>query len=154
MGRKYKLDGTSDAEIARMDVIYDQMQDLLTALLDVVMPPQSANGKEIHDKKRKEYVAALDGKLAAIAKFLGTNEWMAGKRLTYVDFSVYDILDLQRCLFLPKHLNKFPTLMAYMNRMEGLKGVKEYLKSDTFKRTPAFAPFALLGSTPDFKPLE
>ena len=127
VGRTYKLDGRGAVELARMGVILEEAKDISIALGDVGYPSQVENRKEIHDLGRKEYVAGLHDKLAAIAKFLGTNEWMAGSRLTFVDFYVYDLLDRQRLLFLPKHLNRFPTLIVYLNRMENLKGVKEYL---------------------------
>jgi len=154
LGRKYKLDGTNEVELARMGVIFDQAQDLMTELSRVSYPPKVENKKEIHDLVRKEYVEALPGRLAAIAKFLRTNEWMAGSCLTYVDFYIYDVLDFQRRLFLAKHLNTFPTLVAYLQRMEGLKGVKEYLNSESFKPMPIFGPFAMFGSTEDYEASE
>jgi len=137
-----------------MGVIFDQVNELSVDLGGVAYPPEVDNKKEIHDMARKKYVEALDDKLGAIAKFLGKDDWMAGKRLTYVDFFIYDVLDKHRCLFLPKHLNKFPALIAYMIRIENLKGVKEYLNSDAFKPMPIFGPFAFFGNSEDFVPNE
>jgi len=137
-----------------MDVIQDQVKDMSVVLGKLAYPPKVENRKEIHDLERKEYVAGLHEKLAAIAKFLGKNDWMAGSRLTYVDFSVYDSLDIHRHVFLPKHLNEFPTLLAYMKRVENLKGVKEYLNSDAFKPKPTFGPAAMFGNTADYQPSE
>lgn len=140
--------------MARMYLIHEQVQDLLTAIIAIAYPPNVENKKEIHEIQRKEYVAGLHSKLAAIAKFLGNDPWMGGNQLTYVDFFIYDILDFNRRLFLSKHVNEFPTLVAFMNRVENLKGVKEYLHSYAFKPMPIFGPFAMFGSTEAYQPLD
>src|SRR5207237_8799706 len=108
-----------------------------------------------HEIIRNEYAASLKDKLQLVSKFLGTNNWVAGQKLTYADFFVYDILDYNRLLFDPKHLNQFPNLVEYMERFEKLKGVKEFLGSaEKFQRMPIYSPYALFGNSPDYKPTE
>jgi len=148
------LDGANEKEKARMGVIFEQVNDLWDSLIRIAYPPEVGNKKEIHDAVRKDYVAGLEAKLAAIAKFLGTDEWMAGTRLTFVDFFIYETLDFHRRLFLPEHVNKFPSLVAYLDRVEELKGVKEFLSSGSIKPLPIFGPFACFGNTEDYQPTE
>jgi glutathione S-transferase len=138
-----------------MSLILHEMADMHYSLGQIAYPPRAAsNIQEVHDSLRKDYAGTLEGKLGRISKFIGSGPWVAGERLTYVDFYVYDILDYNRQLFLPTHVAAFPNLVAYMERFEGLKGVKEFLASDKFSRLPIYSPFAMFGQNKDYKPTE
>lgn len=137
-----------------MSLIMEQFEDMRSALARMAYPPTCAKDRaEIHESLRKEYMGDLDRKLKGISSFLGENEWMSGGKLTYVDFYVYDILDFHRLLFNPKHFNAFPNLVKYMERFEGLKGVKEHLNNpEKFQRMPIYSQYAMFGGTADYKP--
>jgi len=93
-------------------------------------------------------------KFSKISKFLGDRKWVAGETLTYADFFVYDVLDMHKQIFLPKHLEAFPNLLEYLDRFEALPGVKEYLASDKFQRLPIFSVYSFLANSADYKPTE
>jgi len=135
-----------------MSLAMEQTADMRTAINKIAYPPEAASNRtELHEVLRKEYLESIPTRLGLIAKFLGSNKWIAGDRLTYADFWVYDVLDFHRLLFNPKHFNAFPTLVAYMERVEGLKGVKEFLA--TMDKMPTHAPgYALFGDSKDYKP--
>jgi len=161
LGRKHGLDGKNEMEKIRIDLAIEQARDLFDPIVKIAYPPgnpfcgyQIDNMAEIHEKERKVYASLLPGRLAAMSKFLGAKDWVAGDRLTYADFYVYDVLDFNRLLFDPKHLNAFPNLVAYMKRFEGLKGVKEFMASNDYIHMPIWTPFACFGHTVDYKPTE
>ena len=56
-------------------------------------------------------------KMKLYSEFLGKRPWFAGDKITYVDFLVYDVLDVHR-LFEPKCLDDFPNLKDYLARFE------------------------------------
>lgn len=137
-------------------MITEQIEDMKQALIKIAYPlyPLKTVGesvlKQIHEDMKAAYVSSLDEKLEAISAFLGENDWMAGQKLTYVDFFVYDILDWNRVLFGSGKLDGFQNLKTYMQRFEALKGVKNYLgDKDKFVRLPVFSPFAMMGHTSD-----
>jgi len=153
LGKKYELDSKNDTEAIRMSLAMEQVDDMRNGIRRLAyVPMEVTNRLEVHEALKKEYVASIPTKLGLIAKFLGSNKWIAGDRLTYADFWVYDVLDFHRLLFNPKHFNVFPTLVAYMERIEGLKGVKEFLNK--MDRLPTHAPFALIGNSKDYKPTD
>jgi len=154
LGKKYDLDGKNETEELRMSLIMEQVADMRTAINKVAyIPPSASNPQEIHEALKKEYIDTIPSRLERIAKFLGSDNWVAGNRLTYADFWVYDVLDFHRLLFNPKHFNAFPTLVAYMERVEGLKGVKEYIAK--MDKMPTHAPgFARMGDSKDYKPTD
>ncbi|XP_025143925.2 glutathione S-transferase Mu 1 isoform X2 [Bubalus bubalis] len=65
--------------------------------------------------------------------------------LTYVDFLVYDVLDMHR-IFEPKCLDAFPNLKDFISRFEGLKKISAYMKSSRFLPGPLFMKLAVWGN--------
>lgn len=130
----------------------EQIEDMKQALVKVAYPLYqtcSLSEKEKQDileELKKEYVNSLSDKLEAISRFLGENQWMAGEKLTYVDFFAYDVLDWNRVLFGSDKTDAFGNLKKYMERVENLKGVKEFLGNpEKFQRLPIFGPYAMFG---------
>jgi len=161
IGRKHGLDGSNAIERSTMDLAVEQTRDMFDTMVKIAYPPgnpfcgyQIDNVPEIHEKERKAFAASLPAKLDALSNFLGNKNWIAGDRLTYADFHVYDVLDAVRLLFDPKHLNAFPKLVDYVKRLEGLKGVKEFMASSNIPPMPIFSKFACFGNTTDYKPTE
>uniref|UniRef100_A0A3B5LEB5 glutathione transferase n=1 Tax=Xiphophorus couchianus TaxID=32473 RepID=A0A3B5LEB5_9TELE len=55
--------------------------------------------------------------------------------LTYADFIMYEILDMQR-MFHPPCLDNFKNLKAFLDHFEALDRVSAYLKSDKYIKEP------------------
>jgi len=152
IGRKYNLDGQTETEKIRMDLAIQEMEDARMTLVKIAYPQKTENVTELVDTLLTAYESGLPAKLARFSKFLGDNKWVAGDRLTYADFFVYDMLDWHRLLFNPKHVEEDKNISAYLKRFEGLSGVSEFMNSDSFSRLPVYAPFATIGNTKDWKP--
>jgi len=153
LGRKHNLDGTTENERIRIGLALEVFEDYKQALLKIAYPALSGkNREEVSETLRKEYEDQLPSKLREVSKFLDNRKWVAGDKLTYADFFVYDILDLHRILFNPKFFEANANLVSYMKRFEELPGVKKYMASSSYIRLPIYAPFALFGNTKDWKP--
>src|SRR5438270_5274372 len=85
LGRKYGLVGETEQEIIRIDLIEQQMHDIRWSLFQIILNPDW--------KKVNDFVKSLPEQLEPVSAFLGDNDWFAGKKLTYVDFYVYESLE-------------------------------------------------------------
>jgi len=157
LGRKHGLDGQTEEERIRIDVAREGFNDMYEGMINIGYPGgfglEFGNKQEVHDKMFAAYEASIPTVLASVTKFLN-GKWVAGDRLTYVDFFVYDVLDWHRTLFDPKYVAAEKGVCEYMKRFEGLKGVKEYMATPAFQasRLPVFSPWALYGQDKDYKP--
>jgi len=78
---------------------------------------------------------ALD-RSAPLAKFMEGRKWVAGETLTYVDFVLFELLELQDFITDGKIFKTFPVLKAYHDRVHALPRVKEYYDSDRCMKRP------------------
>ena len=58
----------------------------------------------------------------------GFKKYFCGDEVTYADFAMFHIMDLVRMVE-PNLISKNDNLVKWMNRVENLPGVKEYLQS-------------------------
>lgn len=79
---------------------------------------------------REPYLKALPDKIKSWANFLGENHYLAGDKLTYVDFLFYDALQIHH-VFEPACLSGFSNLKSFLERIEKLPNVAKYHKSGT-----------------------
>ncbi|XP_037048027.1 glutathione S-transferase Mu 3-like [Bradysia coprophila] len=128
LGRKFKLVPSNETEAARVDVIEQQILDWRTQQSECFYDSD-------HDNVKAAYIEGLKGKVKSLSAFLGNNEWMSGGELTYVDFLVYEWLDVNR-LFHADLLNGTDNLEKYHKRIESLPKIAEYMKSDKFIKYP------------------
>lgn len=138
VGRKFGLDGKTEQEKIRIDLIEQQLIDWRTQ-----------GGMTFYNPNFEtlvvDYKKGLPDKLTALAKFLGTNEYMSGGGLSYVDFLAYEWLDVNR-LLVPDLLASHPTLDAFVKRIEANPGVKKFMESDRFIKWPINGDMAKWGS--------
>src|SRR5882724_9377062 len=76
LGRKYGLDGKTEQEKVRIDLAEQQLVDYRSQ--QIFYAPN-------FDDVKEGYKTGLADKLAALSKFLGTNEYLAGSNISYVD---------------------------------------------------------------------
>ncbi|XP_074044458.1 glutathione S-transferase Mu 7-like isoform X2 [Macrotis lagotis] len=138
IGRKHKMCGDTEEERVRVDILESQAMDFRMQLVRVCHNPNFENMRLI-------YLQQLPKSLHLFSCFLGTRKWFAGKKMTFVDFSMYDILDLN-LKFLPTCLDLFPNLQEFLTRFEGLKKISAYMNSPRYLPKPVFLKMAKWGT--------
>ena len=98
-----------------------------------------------------EYVKNAQKKLTLLEKKM-QSKWFLGHKLTYLDFMAYDIIDHQRILF-PSILAEFKKIESFMKAFEDLDGIKDFMKSNRYKKFPLWSERSFLGRTNDNLPI-
>lgn len=128
LGRKFDLWPANEQQAIRVDLIEQQLIDYRSAGTQVFYNPD-------FDKLKDDYIVALNQRVSALAKFLGSNDYLAGDKLTYVDFLAYEWLDVNRTL-VPSLLDSHESLNKFTKRIESISKVKEYMESPRFMKYP------------------
>ena len=89
----------------------------------------SYSSKEKFEEMKPNYLKNLEPKLEQFAKFLSDRAYFAADDVTVADFHMYEMLYSHEKLA-PEILAKFPTLLAFIARMEELPHIADFLKSD------------------------
>ena len=87
------------------------------------------------DQLKPEFVRSIADRLQPWSAVLGENKYLAGDRLTYVDFLLYDVLDIYR-IFEATALTAFPNLVEYVERIEKLPAIAAYFSSGKYHKLP------------------
>jgi len=128
LGRKHGLDGKSDEEKIRIDMA-EQF------LIEVRNGYGALAYNSNYDQLKPDYLAAMPVKLKQLSDFLGPNPWFGGANLSYVDFLIYEFLDVH--LYVSADvLDAFPSLKQFHARLEALPTVDKFIKSPKFLRWP------------------
>ncbi|XP_033008359.1 glutathione S-transferase Mu 1-like isoform X3 [Lacerta agilis] len=138
IARKHKMCGESEEEIIRMDILENQLMDVRMAFARVCYSPD-------FEKLKPDYLEQIPGELKLLSQFLGDRKWFAGKKITYVDFLAYDVLE-RLWMFQPKYFEQFPNLKDFLARFEALEKISAYMKSGRFLKTPIFLRNAKWGN--------
>ena len=150
LGRKFKLDGSSEAERIRIDLTEQQVQDCWSSLIrEIYSPTASTESLQAHRDN------VVPDQLAALSRFLGSKDFFSGGSLSYADFKAYEWLYITR-LFAPDAFAKHANLAAFLTRIESLPKVAAFIASDKYIAWPVSAPFAKWGnsvSNPELDPL-
>ena len=85
--------------------------------------------------------ASLDDFAKQISTYLGSKPYSIGDHLTYVDFTVFEVLDLINFVSEGRILAENPNLKSFMQRMEQLPRFDRYWKNEAMKR-----PYKLHGT--------
>ncbi|KAL7647620.1 UNVERIFIED_CONTAM: hypothetical protein RMT77_001220 [Armadillidium vulgare] len=140
LGRKHDLVGKNEAENIRVDMTEHEAADMRLEWMNLIY-----KSKEDFDKSVDEYkTKILLPRLKTLSKYLGTHPWFAGDHLTYVDFLLYEILDINQRLD-SNCLKDFDNLKQFTIRFESLEPIKNYMNSDRFMRDPLNGPMAAFG---------
>ncbi|XP_050693143.1 glutathione S-transferase Mu 2-like isoform X2 [Eriocheir sinensis] len=133
LGRKYGLEGKTEEEKIRVDVLANQAMDLADQLFTVCYYQ--------YDRK-PQFLKELPAKMKQLSDFLGDRTWFAGETLTFVDFLIYEFLDEHR-IVAPTCLDGVVNLQRFLARLEALPPVKEYMASPSFLPAPLFNKYSL-----------
>ncbi|KAK2156672.1 hypothetical protein LSH36_207g00049 [Paralvinella palmiformis] len=88
-----------------------------------------------------QFIKDLPTKLKLFEAFLGDRVWLAGDKMTFVDFVMYELMDQHKVL-LPDCLSGYPKLQAFQKRFENLPAIKAYMNSDKFIKGPVYNKMA------------
>ena len=161
LGRKYGLSPITDIEHQNVDMIREQAGDLKNNLISVMyFFEHRKNGQEPTQseivQKKQNIAPLLKFNISDIGRKYKKQKakdekaiWMAGRRLTYIDFLLYEQVDYAR--------NLFPTLLEadeycsamkeFMLSFEQLPTIKKYMTSGKFEKFPFYGKRSYLGSS-------
>ena len=97
-----------------------------------------------YERDRVEYLKKLPVLIKDMEKFLGSNKWVLGDRITYADFLLYDALDFHR-LFDPNSFKDAAIANEFLTRFENIPQIKAYMTSGKYNKLPIWAPVAAWG---------
>ncbi|MEE6459715.1 hypothetical protein FKM82_000710 [Ascaphus truei] len=128
IARKHGLCGELEGEKLRVDLMENQVMDFRRDLVTIAYNP-------LFETLKGPYLEKLPVALTRFSRFLGDGAWIAGEKITFADFLMYDILDQHRMLE-PTCLQNFTNLQDFLTRIEALPPVAAYMKSPHFMKTP------------------
>ena len=106
----------------------------------------------IYDKEfeqlRKEYAEVLPSKFDQFETYLADKKWLAGSKLTFVDFAFCETLDRHLMMY-PECLSNHNKVRRYYDSFFNLPSIKAYRDSDRFKKYPLHKPSAMWGHGPE-----
>ena len=140
IARKNHLDGNTEKEICRIDMMENELMDFRTGFVTLCYRTKP----EDLDEAVKTYKTNVQHRLKLYEDFLGEFPFLAGDKLTYVDFVFYELLDLHKFLQ-GDILTPFPKLEAFFKRFEEIPVISEFMKSDKFFKGPLNNKIALIG---------
>uniref|UniRef100_G3MPD3 glutathione transferase n=1 Tax=Amblyomma maculatum TaxID=34609 RepID=G3MPD3_AMBMU len=137
LGRKHGLVPKDEETQRRVDQLENHASDIFWAAVDVCYDPAYT------EEKRCQFLVDIAEKLRQVEAYLEKyGPFGAGKNVTYVDFSLYEVLQMIKALGPSTFRKGYPTLVEYCERVASLPGLKEYLASDRFKPWPFWRPWA------------
>jgi len=128
VARKHNLVGKTLEDQAILDMVEQQTIDFRVGLTTVCY-------NENFEKLREGFLKTLPDKIKQWAQFLGENHYVVGDYLTYVDFLLYDALQIHT-LFEPTCLNGHSNLKQFVERIEKLPNIVKYHKSGAYHPLP------------------
>ena len=96
-------------------------------------------------ENKKAFFEALPAKLQRFEKYLGARKYVAGDKLTYVDFALAEILD-QLQMMEPGVYDKYSNVDEYLKNFMKMEKVAAYRSSSkNFKKYPCMNKMAKWG---------
>ncbi|CAH3192690.1 unnamed protein product [Porites evermanni] len=87
------------------------------------------------DKLKEGYIKDIKATIQQFSDFLGERKFLAGEKITFVDFILFEVLD-EHLLFEASLLDAHVNLKEYRSRIEELTSIAAYRKSEKFKAHP------------------
>ena len=136
IARKYGLAPTTEDETILSDQTENFVFDIRFRFYQV------AYNTKNYEAAKTEFLDIANKRLLYLDAQLGKNDYVVGNRLTYVDVVVFDFLLLMRA-FEPELVTKNPNLARFVERIQKLPRISEYLTSNRFRsESNICAPFA------------
>ncbi|XP_047132964.1 glutathione S-transferase Mu 5 isoform X1 [Hydra vulgaris] len=140
IARKNNMDGNTEKEKYRIDMMVNELVDFRTGFVTLCYRTKP----EDLDQAVKDYKTNVQPRLKLFEDFLGDFPFLAGDKLTFVDFIFYELLDIHK-VFQEDILASFPKLEAFVKRFEAIPEIHDFMKSDKFFKGPLNNKMALIG---------
>ncbi|XP_020648083.1 glutathione S-transferase P [Pogona vitticeps] len=131
LARNHGLYGENAREATLLDMVNDGVEDMRLKYVRLIY--------QNYDAGKAEYIEALPGQLRPFETLLAQNDggkgFIVGKKISFVDYNLLDILHLHLVLA-PDCLASFPLLAGYVQRLNNRPQLKAYLESDARKQRP------------------
>ena len=131
VARKHGLYGKDDTEKTLVDMINDQQEDIRLAYIKLIY--------QQYEAEKDNFVKSIPEKLAVFEKMLAKNHggsgFFVGTKQTFVDYTIFDLLD-NFVVLSPGSLDSTPLLKAFHARFAAKEKIAKIRASDTFKNTP------------------
>ncbi|XP_054163618.1 glutathione S-transferase-like [Oppia nitens] len=137
IARKNNLNGQSDEEKLRVDLVEQQLVDLNIGITRIVYDPN-------YETLKVDWLKNLPNNLQLLSQFLGDRPFLAGESVTYVDFIAYELLEKLNAL-VPEEVSKVDNLKKFGDRVRSLPQIANYLK--TAPNVPFNGPMAQWGGS-------
>ncbi|XP_065661513.1 glutathione S-transferase Mu 5 isoform X2 [Hydra vulgaris] len=140
IARKNNMDGNTEKEKYRIDMMVNELVDFRMGFVTLCYRTKP----EDLDQAVKDYKMNVQTRLKLFEDFLGDFPFLAGDKLTFVDFIFYELLDIHK-VFQEDILVSFPKLEAFVKRFEAIPEIHDFMKSDKFFKGPLNNKVALIG---------
>lgn len=136
LGRKHGLAPKDEDTRQRVEVLELTAFDVLMSTLRLTYNP------DYTEEMRQQFLVDVADKLRQFVSYLAKHgPFSAGQAVTYVDFLLYETLQVVKTLGPRTFREGYPQLEEYCKRVASLPKLKEYLASDRFKEWPIWSPF-------------
>ncbi len=144
LARKHGLVSENANDQAKEDLIEAQILDIRNRLIIAFYHKTFTTDAEFEAELEviKEELAVW---LSQFESWIGSEQWLIGDKLSYVDFLAFEYFDWYRVLLQPNCFKQFPKMNSFMARFAELPNLKDYLASDKFKKAHILSPYAKLG---------
>lgn len=128
IARLNDLCGSTEQEKVRVDISENQLMDWRKKFTGLCYNPD-------FDKLKEGYIKDIKATFQQFSDFLGERKFLAGDKITFVDFILFEALD-EHLLFEASLLDAHVNLKEYRSRIEELTSIAAYRKSEKFKAHP------------------
>ncbi|CAK8678975.1 unnamed protein product [Clavelina lepadiformis] len=139
LGKKFGLSPTTAEEIRRCDVVEGATRDLWIAF-----GMMCYDLKTFEVSKKKFLEETNPAFLEAFRNFLGDFKWVAGDKMTYMDFMLCEVLDCVVTMD-PGNLDQNPAVKKYLERFLAIDKIAAYRESKRFMKMSVYGPWAAWG---------
>jgi glutathione S-transferase len=131
LARECGLAGKNSYEMALADMYVDGIQDMWANLHTVYMPLMTGDQQTFKSEWAKFKVDHLPTFLQRYDGFLCANKsgWLVGNNITWADLTVSEFLANLQDSFAADALEGHPNLKKYVEKVQSLPQVKEYIKN-------------------------
>jgi len=95
------------------------------------------------DEIKKSFPENSTLKLEQLSKFLGSNKFVCGNQISYVDFLLYEIL-YHYTLCDASLVKPFANLMSYLKNFESIPQISKFMASPNYMKGPCFSSVATI----------
>ncbi|KAK8733567.1 hypothetical protein OTU49_006362 [Cherax quadricarinatus] len=123
LAKKAGLVPEDDFRAAACDALADTISDLMREAHKVMVAEKTGESKEA---KKEFYKNHLEPVMTLLNKRFGEKEWFTSDKITWADLTIAIFFGGIRKMH-SETLEKFPALLAHVNKVEGLPKIKEWI---------------------------